>query len=302
MAMRLSQLKMLVAVAEHGSFSAAAAALGCTQSRISHAIAELEASLGAPLLVRARSGSTPTAAGQRVLVRARQMLALEADVLACVHEGDAVSGRVRIACFRSVGTHVLPHVLEALARRYPALHVDIDDSCEERQQVVAAVLAGRAELGLAQLPLDAPLKSHPWLHDDYVMVLPHGRQAASGGWPDAALPFIRLGCTGAEAVLARCRAAGFAAQPLRTLANDTSILAMVARGLGFSILPRLAAWPEPAGVQAVKLPVPARRQFVVAGLAAAMKVPAVRAVVRVLRERALLAQLPAWRDGVVQWD
>jgi DNA-binding transcriptional LysR family regulator len=65
--MKLSQLHMLVAVADHGSFSAAAAELGCTQSRISHAIAALERELGTRLLARSRDGSLPTGAGLRVL-------------------------------------------------------------------------------------------------------------------------------------------------------------------------------------------------------------------------------------------
>ena len=103
--MKLNQLKMLVAVAEHGSFSAAAAELGCTQSRISHAIAELEAELGVSLLARGRAGSAPTGAGQRVLEKARQMLRLEDGLREAALAGGGLSGSVRIACFRSIGTH-----------------------------------------------------------------------------------------------------------------------------------------------------------------------------------------------------
>jgi DNA-binding transcriptional LysR family regulator len=159
--MKLNQLKMLVAVAEHGSFSAAAAELGCTQSRISHGLAELEGELGVSLLARGRAGSTPTEAGQRVLEKARQMLRLEDSLRAAAAATEGLSGTVRIACFRSVGTHLLPHVLEALAQRHPQLRVEIDDSCEQRADVTSALQDGLAEIGIAQLPLAGALASRP---------------------------------------------------------------------------------------------------------------------------------------------
>ncbi|MGX4640739.1 LysR family transcriptional regulator [Massilia sp. SYSU DXS3249] len=299
--MRLSQLKMFAAVADHGGFSAAAAELGCTQSRISHAIAELERDLGVLLLLRSRAGSVPTEAGQRVLARARQMLAIEADLVRSAHEADSLAGRVRIACFRSIGTHLLPHLLEALSRAHPAIHVDIDDSCEERLDITAALRDGRADLGIAQLPLEDGFSSLPYVFDEYMLVTPAGA-GMDEGWPDVSLPFIKLGCSGADAILERCRAAGFAPQPARTLANDTSIAALVARGMGFSILPRLATFPEPEGVRVLPLPIPARRQFVIAGVRERMGEPALRAVTRLLRERALLKATPAWRAGIVRFD
>lgn len=302
--MKLSQLRMFVAVADSGSFSAAAALLGCTQSRISHALAELEGELGTALLLRGRTGSAPTEAGKQALATARQMLRLEADLLASMRGASGMRGTVRIACFRSVGTHLLPHAVEALARAHPGLHVDIDDSCEERGDVGAALRAGRAEIGIAQLPLEGGLEARPYLFDDYVMVVPaalpvDGRQ----GWPEfGALPFIQLGCSGAAAILARCREAGFTAQAARTLANDTSIAAMVGRGLGYSILPRLSIFPEPGDVKVLPLPIPARRQFAIAALPEVMRQPAVRAVVRTLRDRTVAARTQAGQAGVVNWE
>jgi DNA-binding transcriptional LysR family regulator len=304
--MRLNQLKMFAAVADHGSFSTAAAKLGCTQSRISHAIAQLERDLGVLLLLRSRAGSAPTEAGARVLAQARQMLQLDANLERVAQGGDALAGRVGIACFRSIGTHLLPHALEALAAAYPGIAVDVDDGCEERREVSGALVDGRADLGIAQLPLETGLASLPYLHDDYMLVLPAAlRLEAGNGWPAlGALPFIRLRCTGADAILERCRAAGFVPEPGRTLANDTSIAAMVARGMGYSILPRLATFPEPQGVRVLPLPLPAsaRREFVIAGRRERINEPAVQAVTRTLRERAVVQRTPAWRAGIVGWD
>jgi DNA-binding transcriptional LysR family regulator len=302
--MRLTQLKIFAAVADHGSFSAAAAELGCTQSRISHAIAELERDLGVLLLLRSRTGSAPTDAGRRVLVKARQIIGLEAELHQAAHDAGTLAGRVRIACFRSVGTHVLPHVLEALALAHPHIHADIDDSCEERTDVTAALREGRADIGIAQLPLEDGFAHLTYIHDDYMLVMPAARSVdLAAGWPKAgALPFIQLGCSGAAAVLECCRAAGFRTEAARTLATDTSIAALVARGLGFSILPRLATFPEPEGVRVLPLPIAARRQFVIAGPRERLNLPVVQAVVRLLRERQVLARTPAWRAGALRWD
>ena len=291
--MKLSQLRMFVAVADSGSFSAAAALLGCTQSRISHALAELEGELGTALLLRGRTGSAPTEAGKQALATARQMLRLEADLLASMRGASGMRGTVRIACFRSVGTHLLPQAVEALARAHPGLHVDIDDSCEER-----------GDVGAALLPLEGGLEARPYLFDDYVMVVPAALPVDSRqGWPElGALPFIQLGCSGAAAILARCRDAGFTAQAARTLANDTSIAAMVGRGMGYSILPRLSIFPEPGDVKVLPLPIPARRQFAIAALPEVMRQAAVRAVVRTLRDRTVAARTQAGQAGIVNWE
>ena len=301
--MKLSQLRILVAVAETGSFSAAAAHLDCTQSRISHAIAELEAELGVRLLSRSRSGSVPTDAGHRVIQTAGQMLRLEANLIEVARPDAALAGSVRVACFRSVGTHLLPHALEALAHEYPSIRIDIDDSCGEREDVTEAVRLGRADIGIAQLPVAEAFTARPYLQDAYVLVVPASfRIERPFRWEQLdALPFIALSCSGASAMLERCRAAGFTAEPGRTLSNDTSIAALVARGMGFSILPRLATFPEPDEVRVIDLPIPAQRQFAIAGLPETMRSSLVQLVTRFLLDRRIVAKTKAFRAGVVGW-
>jgi DNA-binding transcriptional LysR family regulator len=301
--MKLSQLRMLVAVADSGSFSAAATQLDCTQSRISHAVGELERELGARLLTRARGGSAPTDAGHKVLEKARQMLRLEASLFELAREGRALAGRVRVACFRSVGTHLLPHALEALAHEYPGIRVDIDDGCDERNDVTDALRQGRADIGIAQLPVEGDLAWQSYVFDSYRLVLPASFNACgTGGWPDlGALPFIELACSGAAAVLERCRASGFGAQPNRVLANDTSIAAMVGRGMGYSILPELSVFPKPDEVRTLALPIAARREFVIAGMAETLRSPVVKAVVRFLRDKRIVAKTRAHQGGIIDW-
>ncbi|HEY0488148.1 MAG TPA: LysR family transcriptional regulator [Telluria sp.] len=302
--MKLSQLKMLAAVVDSGSFSAAAAQLSCTQSRISHAIGGLEQELGVRLLDRSHAGSVLTDAGHRVMEKARQMLHLEASLLDTARDCGALAAHVRIACFRSVGTHLLPHALEALAHAYPGIRIDIDDSCEEREDVTRAVREGRADLGIAHLPAADDLVARPYLHDAYVLVVPASlRIDAPVQWRQLdALPFIALACSGAASILARCREAGFSAEPSRTLANDTSIAALVGRGMGYSILPRLATFPAPDDVRIIDLPLQARRRFAVVGTPATMRLPAIQVVTRFLRDQGILGKTKAYRAGIISFD
>lgn len=299
--MKLSQLKMLVAVTDAGSFSAAAVQLDCTQSRISHGIGELERKLGARLLERSRDGSTPTDAGLRVVEKARQMLRLEASLIDAAREAADLAGHVRIACFRSIGTHLLPHTLEALASEYPGIRIDVDDGCDERNDVAKALLQGRADIGIAQLPLESGLVWRSYASDRYVMVLPASMKLRTeNAWPDTgSLPLLQLECSGARAILERCRATGFNAQPGRTLANDTSIAGMVGRGIGFSILPELSVFPKPDDVQLLPLPIPAQRDLAIAGTAEAFQSRTIKTVTRFLRDKRIACKTRAYQLGAV---
>lgn len=301
--LKLNQLEMLIAVADAGSFGSAAAELGCTQSRISHAITELEASLGVRLVSRSRTGCVPTDAGHRVLAKARAVLRLTDSMVDAAGDSAAMLGRVRIACFRSVGTHLLPHALAALAIEYPGIRVDIDDGCEEREEVTQAVLEGRADIGIAQLPVDSELTTHSFASDSYVLVVPTSLPLrAPISWQQFNdLPYIQLNCSGAFAVLEKCRQAGFDAELSRTLATDTSIVAMVRHGVGFSILPRLAVFPAQDGLQIVDLPILAQRQFALVALPYIARTKAVQLVMRFVRNKQILKKSDAFRAGLINW-
>jgi DNA-binding transcriptional LysR family regulator len=300
---KLNQLEMFVAVADAGSFGSAAAELGCTQSRISHAIAELEESLGSRLLSRSRLGCVPTEAGYGVLTKARQILRLTDSLVETVHDAAGLVGRVRIACFRSVATNLLPPALAALATEYPGIRVDIDDGYEEREGVTLAVREGRADMGIAHLPVDEDLVTRAYVSDEYVLVAPTSLPVrAPVSWEQFNdLPYIQLDCTGALAILEQCRAAGFKAELSRTLTTDSGIAAMVKHGIGYSILPRLAVFPEPDGVKIVPLPIPAKRQFALVALPDTTRLKAAQIVMRFVGNRRIVANSNAFRAGLISW-
>jgi DNA-binding transcriptional LysR family regulator len=260
---KMSELEMLVAIADTGSFGGAAAELGCTQSRVSHAMAELESVLGYQLLQRSRTGTAPTPSGRRVIVEARKILLGAQRMLAS--KSRMLSGVVRVATYESVATHLLLPVIDALADRHPGLRIEVDDGCLEREDVERRVRDGSADLGIAHLPVGAGLSIRPFAEDDYVVVVAQSFTPSKRYfWQDLEeLKFIELRCSGSAVIVAKCRANGMTSKPASSFSSTSTILANIKNGRSFSILPRLSLEPLPAGLRVVDLPVTARRSLAI---------------------------------------
>ncbi|MFJ5973046.1 LysR family transcriptional regulator [Streptomyces sp. NPDC093060] len=119
----LTALRVFRAVAEQGTFTAAAASLGYTQSAVSRQIAAIERAAGAELLERRRDGVRLTAAGRVVMRRATVVLD-EIDAAARELSGlPGQAGTVRLGWFPSAGAVLVPRALTALRRTDPGLNV-----------------------------------------------------------------------------------------------------------------------------------------------------------------------------------
>lgn len=302
--MKLSQLEMLVAVVDFGGFSAAAAELDCTQSRISHAISELETSLGTRLLYRSRAGCTLTEAGHQVVAKARQMLHIGQSMMESVQHVRSLAGRVRIACFRSAGTYLIPPALEALSREYPQIHVEVDDGFPDYQEIASHVKQGLADIGVIRMTADNGLISLPFVHDDYVLVLPSSVKVTHPlDWNQLAqLPFIQLSAHGMQWVIEQCRANGFTNVPVRKQANESGIVGLVAEGLGFSILPRLSIFPEPPEVKVCSLPMTCQRNLAFIMSADGRRDETIKTVLRFIRDKQLIRKTRPFKAGVISFD
>ena len=300
----LNQLELLVAVVDSGSFSAAATTLDCTQSRISHAIAELEQVVGTRLLQRTRSGCTPTAAGQQVLLKARQILRIAAGIIPSVQADTRLSGIVRIACYRSIGTHLLPYVLEALAIDHPGIQIEIDDSSNDSRDVNQRMHGGQADIGISSYDIPDGLISKPYIYDMFSLILPTAlRYTTPVTWAQLApLQYIQADTAASQRVLAQCHLAGYPIVASRQMTSDSSILALVRQGLGYSILPRLAAFPTPPGVTTEVLPVHLQRPFLLILHPDTARQKVVQTVVRYLRDKQIIRQTEAWRHGVIGFN
>jgi DNA-binding transcriptional LysR family regulator len=260
---KMSELQVLVAIADTGSFGGAAAELGCTQSRISHSIAALEGALANQLLERSRTGTAPTPIGHKVILKAREILKLAQSTMPS--KSQTLSGVVRLATYQSVATHLLLPIIDALAIRHPHIRIEIDDGCIEREDVERRVRDGSADLGIAHLPVGAGLSIRPFAEDDYVVIVAGNHTPSKRYfWQDLErLDFIELRCSGSRSIVEKCHANGMRAKPTKSFSSVSTILAYVTKGRSFSILPRLSVEPLPAGVKVVDLPVNARRSLAI---------------------------------------
>ena len=168
--MDLRQLAALTAVAETGSFSAAARRLHTVQSNVSTHVARLEAELGAVLVDRATG--TMTDEGEVVVARARrihhELDSLRADVDSMLHE---VSGAVRLGCIGTVGRWLVPRLLEGIAEQHPQVHVVVVDATTTslQPQLVAETL----DLAIVNLPVGTTeLATEPLFDEDRIILAP----------------------------------------------------------------------------------------------------------------------------------
>lgn len=282
-----SELRLLVAVARTGSFTAAAEVTGTTQSAVSHAIRGVERKVGAVLFERGRSGARPTPAGERAVVRARQVLR-QLELLGAEARGaedGMVSGALKIAAFRSAAAVLLPPALKGLAAKYPAIAPRVLVVPELGAGTVGEVEEGRADLAIATLDDDAPtprgMVVGELLREPYVLAYPSAHKEPRGlpviDWPENCSSYTRDWW----------RRQDFLPKATLEVADDGVVLSMVAQGVGMAILPRLTVTGPVAGVTVTGLgPDGPTRRIVSVATRADANAHAPRELVRLLRTAA----------------
>jgi DNA-binding transcriptional LysR family regulator len=149
--MDVRQLSTLVAVADHGTFSAAARALFTVQSNVSAHIARLEKELGVTLVDRQHGELT--AEGARVVERARRVLNEIDDIVADVASRDAeISGQTRLGVIGTTARWLVPQMLGRLGTEHPGVRTVIQEGATST--LVPNVLSGHLNAALVHLPID----------------------------------------------------------------------------------------------------------------------------------------------------
>ncbi|WP_088891059.1 LysR family transcriptional regulator [Leptolyngbya ohadii] len=290
--LKLSQLQMLIAVANCGSFSEAALQLQMSQSAISHAISTLEEDLGVSLFSRGRYGAILTPVGEQVVDRARQIFYLIDDIQKQADLSKGLrGGQVRISAFRSAATHILPEAIAEFCRCYPAVAVRIAEY-DDRDDVEDDLREGRADIGITYLPTGEEFETWELMRDEFVVLLPpEFRSSGKLSWDELSNFALIMapdgdGCD--AMVYAHGAKYGATLNPTYQVRSDSTIVSMVAKGLGAAISPRLAAEPIPAGVQVYSLPVPLFRTISIAILKKSLLTPPAFALLDLLKSKALM--------------
>ncbi|QZY29079.1 LysR family transcriptional regulator [Nocardioides coralli] len=235
-------------VARAGSLSAAARELGWTQPAVSQQLQRLEREVGSPLLLRGPRGVTLTQAGAVLLGRADVLageLHMAAEELASLSE--LRGGRVRLVAHPSAVATVVPAALRLLADAHPDVEVSMEEA--EPPEAWAAVREGEADLAVA-FGYDGPpdeegdLTWLPLTTEPVELVLPPDHAVAGRRrWTLADLSDDTWigGCPRCRAhLVACCRDAGFEPRLAHATDDYVAVQALVAAGLGVTMLPRSA--------------------------------------------------------------
>lgn len=174
--MDLRQLNTLVAIADHGSFSAAARALYTVQSNVSGHIARLERELGVVLVDRQRGGLTDD--GHLVVERARRILHEMDDISAeMASRGDDVRGDTRLGVIGTTARWLLPQLLTQTGKVHPGVHVTVHEG--NTSGLVPRLCASQLDAAIVHLPVDEPELTVEALFAEDLVLLAHSRHHLS---------------------------------------------------------------------------------------------------------------------------
>ena len=235
----LRQLQVFVAIAHTGGVSAAADQIGMTQSAASMALADLEARLQAQLFDRLGKRLRLSRFGEQQLIKAEQIVA---QALAFEHSHDTeVAGAFTLASSMTIGSYMLPDIINDFVRRYPAIELKMP--LTNTADVIEAVLRFDADLGLIEgFCHQNSLASITWQHDELmVFAAADSPWATLAGQADQLIqaPWIlREAGSGTRSVLERALALSEqqALNIYLELSSHEAIIQMVKAGMGIGCL------------------------------------------------------------------
>ena len=289
------RMRVLREVAARGSFSAAAEALNFTQSAISQHVAALEREVGVQLVERGARGVRLTDAGRALCEHADAILArIEAAEEELAAIAGLRGGRLRLTCFQSAGATLVPRAVAEFHKRHPSVELGMVEA--EPHEAAQRLKAGEADLALVYdhesllAPLAAELELEHLIDDTYDAVLPIDH-------PLAKRRRLKLADLSEEAWICSsnqagcraitehvCREAGFAPNVAFEQDETMALQALVAAGVGVSLLPRLALTTVHPGVAVCKLGDAPSRRIWAARLADGYRSPAVDAMLQILED------------------
>jgi LysR family hydrogen peroxide-inducible transcriptional activator len=244
MVMDLRQLASLVAVAETGTFSAAATKLHTVQSNVSTHVARLERELGVTLVDRTAGRLTDE--GEVVVARARRVQAeLEALTADVASLRDEVAGSVRLGIIGTTARWLMPPLLTAMAERHPQVRILTLEA--NTTALLPQLVAGSVEIGVVNLPaIDPDVVVEPLFEEELILVVPPDHplvDARRVGLPELAEHELLLTPPGTSIRVLldeAAEAAGVRLRPKAELDGLRLIASLCFEGYGAGVLPATA--------------------------------------------------------------
>lgn len=239
--MDLRRLRLFLAVVDHGGFTAAARAEHVAQPAVSLAVRELETEVGAPLVVRARSGARLTAAGEALVAPARQALRdVERAAAAVAEVTGLVAGRLDLTTLPTLAADPVSDLVGRFRRDHPQVTVRLAAPNDPRQ-VAEDVRSGIAEVGVTEAgAANSGLTEVRLVEQELLAVSPEGSTTAPVRLERlAAAPLVLTGPGSSlrEVVTSAFERAGLSPNIAVETAQREALIPLVLAGAGTTFLP-----------------------------------------------------------------
>lgn len=231
--MDMRQLKTLLAIVQHRSFSRAAEAVHITPSAVSQQIRALEADLGVTIFERSIRPPALTAHGAQVVEMAQDMLRREEEART-VLSGHAQEGTLLLGSVRSSALAVLPRAITRMRLAFPRLKINL--RVANSSVLVDDVAAGRLDAAVVaeNLAIRPAIRWRPFLHEPLWLIAPPAMATGTVAQILASRPYLRFHSAVPLASLIDAELArmGIATQNVAELDSIASIMSCVTEGMG----------------------------------------------------------------------
>ena len=239
------QLRYFDAVARSSHFGKAAEQCAVTQPALSMQIQELEKVLGVQLFERSRNGAMLTEAGREVATRAAKVLAELRDIVDYARRGGGVAGPLHLGVIPSIAPYVLPALLPVVRETYPDLELHLRET--QTQHLIDELVDGHLDLLLLALPVEhGEVETTKLFTDRFLLAMPKSRRITNRvrATPELLqqdrLLLLEEGHCLRDQALAFCELRRVDNIDTFGASNLSTIVQMVANGLGLTLLPELA--------------------------------------------------------------
>jgi DNA-binding transcriptional LysR family regulator len=267
--LEVRHLAALEATAQLGSFRAAAAALGYSQSALSGQIAALESIVGTPLLNRPRGAPavSPTPAGRLLLERAERIGDILASTRADLAALAADHAVLRVGIFQSASARLLPPLVRAFRTAEPDVEVRLHEALDPQELVDLALRGDLDIVFVGTPPMDDGLARVHLLDDPYALLVSDDHPLAAAASVDPAtvarLPLITYRSLRADLLPTALLPRDHALNIIFRSDDDSTVRALVAAGVGAALIPELSIEPGDRSTRAIPIlpSLPARQIF-----------------------------------------
>jgi DNA-binding transcriptional LysR family regulator len=241
--MELRHLRIFCAVAEYGSFTAAADKVHTVQSNITMRVKELESELGQALFIRQKSGVVLTSAGQTFLGYARKILQLTDESRNALLDTATPGGRLRLGSMETTAAIRLPQILTRYRERYPQVQLSLltGTTVELIKAIESHRLDGAFVGGFHQ---NAALLQDELFEEELVLVSSSGFDCLDSlirTMPQQTVLVFRTGCFYRSTLEHWFYQVGLVPNQIMELGTLDGILSCVSANMGVTLLPRSVA-------------------------------------------------------------